>query len=211
MFKTLRVTNKKSNHENDCSSSPSSPLLPTSASASDTDPSSTSTESTDVDTSESLLPGVKLPRTEAEWTEANDYFRIHRSDFSDFGNLNDVTIKFQNFIYNYFATNYGIIESPSTIKGNNSNKSIKILKKELKQLKFLGHNNNNFDKQISEKSKAIRFKLKSKKSAPNEKTHDISTQLKQRFWKTCKSQFNKSTIVHILYYVEQYRDKVQIV
>ncbi|ESO09190.1 hypothetical protein HELRODRAFT_184022 [Helobdella robusta] len=74
MFKTLRVTNKKSNHENDCSSSPSSPRLPTSASASETDPSSTSTESTDVDTSESLLPGVKLPRTEAEWTEANDYF-----------------------------------------------------------------------------------------------------------------------------------------
>ncbi|ESO00250.1 hypothetical protein HELRODRAFT_176108 [Helobdella robusta] len=79
-----------------------------------------------VATTVSTLPGVKLPKSPAQWLEANTYF--------------------QSTIYRYFAQNYGTIKYKSqTGLPADTNKSVKELKKELKQLKILGQHNHNFD------------------------------------------------------------------
>ncbi|ESN92867.1 hypothetical protein HELRODRAFT_165000 [Helobdella robusta] len=71
-----------------------------------------------------------------------------------------------------------------------SNKSIKELKNKLKQLKLLGRNNQGFDNLIRSTSKELRAKLLSTKISKSGKScGNIMSQLKRRFWWTCKRIF----------------------
>ncbi|ESO02825.1 hypothetical protein HELRODRAFT_174249 [Helobdella robusta] len=149
-----------------------------------------SSSPSNVEKTEIPLPGVKLPRTPAQWSEANAYFQLHQKSLPAYYNIDEFTLAFQTMIYNYFAANYGTIKSQTSLN-DNKNKSIKTLKKELKQLKSLGHNNHRFDVQISSISKTLRSKLSSRKLATT-KTPDTTNQLKRRFWWFCKRLFTQS-------------------
>ncbi|ESN94377.1 hypothetical protein HELRODRAFT_164210 [Helobdella robusta] len=145
-----------------------------------------------VENTETPLLGIRLPRSLAQWLEANAYFQLHQSTLPNLTNLNEFTIGFQTMIYNYFASNFGTINNK--IKSDGGTKtSIKLLKKELKQLKFLGRNNHHFDNQIKSVSKTLRSKLSSSKSSDSTKQHNTTSQLKRRFWWFCKKDFYSTT------------------
>ncbi|ESO02751.1 hypothetical protein HELRODRAFT_174157 [Helobdella robusta] len=115
------------------------------------------------------LAGVILPKSHAQWLEANTYFQLQRHTLPNFDNLNNFTVAFQTMIYNYFAKNYGTIKHKVESDVNN-NHQIRLLKKELKHLKQLGHDNHHFDAKIGLVSKLLRSKLALKQSANAKKT-----------------------------------------
>ncbi|ESN95846.1 hypothetical protein HELRODRAFT_179040 [Helobdella robusta] len=130
--------------------------------------------------------------TQLKWLEANAYFQLHQSTLPNLTNLNEFTIGFQTMIYNYFASNFGTINNKIKPDGC-TKKSIKLLKKKLKQPKFLGRNNHHFDNQIRSDSKTLRSKFSSSKSSDSTKQHNTTSQLKRRFWWFCKKVFNSTT------------------
>ncbi|ESN90110.1 hypothetical protein HELRODRAFT_182804 [Helobdella robusta] len=135
------------------------------------------------------LPGIKLPKTTIQWSEANAYFHSQRSALPNITDIDNFTINFQSSIYNYFASTYGTIKQ-QTNSTTIFDKPINKLKKELKQLKLLGRNNHNFDLQIKTLSKQIRSRIASTKRNKLEKTLNITNQLKHKFWATCEKLFN---------------------
>ncbi|ESO10191.1 hypothetical protein HELRODRAFT_168067 [Helobdella robusta] len=153
---------------------------------------STSTSSpSPTESIESTLPGVKLPKTSTQWSEANAYFQLQQHTLPNYHDIDAFAYTFQKMIYDYFALNYGTIK-PQTINNNNksSNKSIKELKNKLKQLKLLGRNNQGFDNLIRSTSKELRAKLLSTKTSKSGKScGNITSQLKRRFWWTCRRIF----------------------
>ncbi|ESN94496.1 hypothetical protein HELRODRAFT_164353 [Helobdella robusta] len=111
-------------------------------------------------------------------------------------------------IYNYFASNFGTINNK--IKSDGGTKtSIKLLKKELKQLKFLGRNNHHFGNQIKSVSKTLRSKLSSSKSSDSTKRHNTTSQLKRRFWWFCKKVFNSTTTSYSVTVCKNYFHSIQ--
>ncbi|ESN94326.1 hypothetical protein HELRODRAFT_164146 [Helobdella robusta] len=60
---------------------------------------------------ESTLPGVKLPKSLAQWLEANAFFQLHQQSLPNYDNIDEFTHAFQQMIYNYFAKNYGTIKT----------------------------------------------------------------------------------------------------
>ncbi|ESO00427.1 hypothetical protein HELRODRAFT_175849 [Helobdella robusta] len=107
-------------------------------------------------------------------------------------NIDNFTNSLQSLIYDYFASNYGTLET-KTISSVDRNKSINKLKKELKQLKVQGRNNHNYHLQIKALSKEIRSKLSALKAQKKyKKNSDITNQLQQKFCPTCKKLFNPS-------------------
>ncbi|ESN95652.1 hypothetical protein HELRODRAFT_179122 [Helobdella robusta] len=146
---------------------------------------------------ESAIPGVKLPRTPMvrsqrflpATTQASTKSQQHRQIHNHISK-NDIRL---------FCSK--LWHQTHTDQNNIPNKSIKELKNKLKHLKILGNNNQNFDSQITNTSKAIRSKRQSlKMSKRAEKKSDIATQLRQRFWWFCKKIFDneksKTTIRH---------------
>ncbi|ESO00352.1 hypothetical protein HELRODRAFT_175753 [Helobdella robusta] len=179
----------KDNQTNEVDDTASPPEQQTSHKSSRTTPISPSKPASD--TIESTLPGTKLPKTSTQWSEANVYFQLQQQSLPSYDNIDNFTSAFQQMIYNYFATNYGTLKQ-QTVNNTSSNKSIKNLKKELKQLKLLGHNNQRFDDQIITTSKALRAQIKSKKLTKCDQSVDVTSQLKQRFWGTCKKIFDQT-------------------
>ncbi|ESO04099.1 hypothetical protein HELRODRAFT_173177 [Helobdella robusta] len=110
--------------------------------------SSSSTSAQAVVATESAFSSVKLPKTPAQWSEANTFFQLQRKHLPSLNNINEFTIKFQKMMYYYFAQNYVTINT-HTDQNNITNKSIKELKNKLKHLKVLGNNNHYFDNQIT--------------------------------------------------------------
>ncbi|ESN90811.1 hypothetical protein HELRODRAFT_182645 [Helobdella robusta] len=160
---------------------PSSPLHQV------TSPSSSSSTNTVI--KDTPLPGIKLPKTTTQWSEANAYFHSQKSALPNITDIDNFTINFQSSIYNYFASTYGTIKQ-QTNSTTISDKPINKLKKELKQLKLLGRNNHNFDLQIKTLSKQIRSRIASTKRNKLEKTLNITNQLKHKFWATYEKLFN---------------------
>ena len=58
-----------------------------------------------------LKPGIKLPKAETSWKEADTYFRsvLHVGDIN-ISNLNISVKNMNNIIYEYFAKNFGTID-----------------------------------------------------------------------------------------------------
>ena len=61
-----------------------------------------------------IKPGVKLPNTDAQWKEADVYFRAELP-LGELNNasLNDCVAEMMNIIYDYFAVNFGTIARPN--------------------------------------------------------------------------------------------------
>ncbi|ESO09309.1 hypothetical protein HELRODRAFT_168272 [Helobdella robusta] len=148
------------------------------------------------------LPGIKLPKTTTHWLEANAYFYSQIATLPNITDINNFTTTLQTLIYNYFASNYGTLNQKSS-SITTLDKPINKLKSELKQLKLLGRNNHNFDVQISTLSKHIRSKISSAKAIKAEKTVNITSQLKQKFWATCEKLLNPTTALLPLFSVEE--------
>ena len=134
------------------------------------------------------LPGIKLPRNDEEWEEANLFFLLNIDMSAPISDINEFTTNLQQVIYNYFRDLYGTVEKDDVDMTSEYNSmSIKELKKELKELK----QNNSNDRDIKFVSKLIRYKLKPKAVQsvdPNSKV--LAHQLKSKFWKTCKNIFD---------------------
>ena len=77
-----------------------------------------------------LQPGIKLPRNEQEWSNANDYFKNNMRHIIDHRDVNNCIIDLQNSIYDYFRNNYGIYDKNINDKlyekySNHSNRKLK--------------------------------------------------------------------------------------
>ena len=87
-----------------------------------------------------LKPGVKLPKTDLDWREADLYFRAELpiSEVNEHS-VNDCVIKMTNLVYDYFAENFGTVnkskDSDSEFQSKYANYSKQDLKRELKALK----------------------------------------------------------------------------
>ncbi|ESO07864.1 hypothetical protein HELRODRAFT_169559 [Helobdella robusta] len=151
------------------------------------------------------LPGIKLPKTTAQWVEANAYFQSQRTALPNIVNINNFTANLQSLIYNYFASTYGTLKQ----KTNSTTKSdipTNKLKSELKQLKLLGRNNHNFDTQIITLSRQIRAKISSSKASKIGKILDITSQLKNKFWPTCEKLLKPTCSLLPMFNVEKCKE-----
>ena len=137
-----------------------------------------------------IKKGIKLPKTDAQWEEANLFFKINMNISEPIFDLHSYTESFHNLIYNYFADNFGTVDIESSdYREKYATMTMRELKRALKQLKETPEKGN----EIQFLSKFIRNKLKpsSKINLP-QPTENHSNLLKQNFWKTCDSLF-KST------------------
>ncbi|ESO10259.1 hypothetical protein HELRODRAFT_168150 [Helobdella robusta] len=127
------------------------------------------------------LPGIKLPKSSTLWAEANAFFHIELKRLDNCADVDNFAIKFQNIIYTYFASNYGTLTKDSTPK-KHKNCNIRHLKTKLKNLKTLAQSDSQLNSDVIKLSRQIRATLKTNKVSKNK--DNISTKLKQNFWKT---------------------------
>ena len=58
-----------------------------------------------------LKPGVKLPNTDAQWKEADLFFRAELPILEiDESSVNECVLKMTNAIYDFFANNFGTMK-----------------------------------------------------------------------------------------------------
>ena len=84
-----------------------------------------------------LLPGVRLPRSNIAWKEANDYFQLQLSTTTEVGDLNSELIYMNNIIWTYFKDTCGLAKSGCNFDHYKTMSKSK-LKKYLKDLKLNG-------------------------------------------------------------------------
>ncbi|ESN95638.1 hypothetical protein HELRODRAFT_179107 [Helobdella robusta] len=65
---------------------------------------------------------------------------LERTSLPNVSDINNFTTSFQSLIYNYFASNYGTVKPQELSTTQHPNKTVKNMKKDLKQLKLLGRN-----------------------------------------------------------------------
>ena len=144
-----------------------------------------------------LKAGMKLPRSQDEWTSANEFFK------AVFGNIQlnqtsiDSTIEFMNnTIYDYFTTRYGTVNSNNhnnPFCGKYNDLTTKLLKLTLKQLKM---NNASFQ-EIEYVSLPLRLKLNNK----DFETHSSASAVNQdwyiskNFWGFVKNVIEKGSAI----------------
>ena len=137
------------------------------------------------------LPGIKLPKTSSEWSEANLYFTLQRDSLPPITDIDARTTSLQGLIYKYFAENYGTVNSNSMLNGSflekYKNLSCANLKKKLQKLKR--HNCGNVH-EIKWLSQHIRTLLKKNKTPIGFSDFTTEHKLKNNFWSTCKQLFN---------------------
>ncbi|ESO09106.1 hypothetical protein HELRODRAFT_169046 [Helobdella robusta] len=146
------------------------------------------------------LPGVKLPKTQQQWTEANAYFHHKLNFLNNIDDIDSYTQHLQQTVYQYFADSYG---TQKPIVSTSVNAKIKKLKKKLKILKTLGRNNNNYNNEIKNLSKQIRSTLRGAKLAKGDDQLNISSQLSKNFWRTCRKTFSPTTSLPPLFDVKK--------
>ena len=87
-----------------------------------------------------IKPGVRLPRSQDDWTVANDFFKTVFGNFHLNQTAMDSTIEFMNrTIYDYFADLYGTVNSTNhanTFCTKYKHLTTKSLKHTLMQLKM---------------------------------------------------------------------------
>ena len=127
-----------------------------------------------------LKAGIKLPKSKRDWSIANEHFKsLLNTDTSD---IETGISLMQSTIYDYFALNYGKLETKSTaLKQKYKNCTKNQLKKALKQLKTQKTN------QIETKyaNKILRSRYKN----IDQKDIDHQTRYTENFWKYCENTF----------------------
>ena len=87
-----------------------------------------------------LKPGVKFPKNECQWREADLYFRAELPicDVNE-KSINECAIKMSNLVYDYFAENFGTVNKKNYLDEEfdkmYANYTKRELKRELKALK----------------------------------------------------------------------------
>ena len=54
-----------------------------------------------------IKPGIKLPKTQTEWDNANEYFRANLNTSDEITDINTEISSLQGMIYTYFKSNFG--------------------------------------------------------------------------------------------------------
>ena len=103
---------------------------------------------TEISTKEYLKPGIKLTKKSWEWEAANGYFQVVFSNQPiEFDHL-DWHIRHSNdFMYDYFQKNHGVVNSPSNAVFSSKYKgqSVKDLKVTLSKLELKGSDVNEIE------------------------------------------------------------------
>ena len=144
----------------------------------------------------SFKGGVKLPKTEAQWKYANDYFQANLPVFEiNSESTNACIVSMNTVIYDYFKSNFGSVDGSEnrTLIDRYKGFSNKALKKELKKLK----DSNADTSEIKYVSHLLRSKITVKKSAENETdvTIDHDSKCRQNLWTYAKKFIEKKNRV----------------
>jgi len=164
----------------------------------------TTTPLSTVPTSHSLvaprrLSGVKLPKTDSEWSTANSYFHLEFMDLLSgaLTDLDQAAERLNRVVYEYFAVNFGIIRNnnfnsnqPDTDiwdskYGNFSCSRLQRALKGLKKSSDFIEKDSQLHKEIGYVSKLIRSKLSAKVKSVN-----LDAEFNNNFWSTCHKTFN---------------------
>ena len=135
-------------------------------------------------------PGIKLPKTEAQWERANDYFKQFLPVNDQIINTNISIKMLQQRIYKYFKDNYGTVSQKNDIALQNkykdySNKKLKKLRRNLKE------SSPDAITEIRFISKLLRQRL-NKTNKMNTDYIDHQNEINKNFWKYCKNTFEKT-------------------
>ena len=154
-----------------------------------------------------LKKGVKLPKSDAEWSTADSYFKfelrlnapIRIEDLSSSITLmNDV-------VYNYFADNFGYVEKipDKELVNKYKDQTVKALKKCLKQLKL----SNAEPHEIKYVARTLRDKLRNacqiNTTQNQNKTFNHDNYISRNFWGYVKNILNK--IIRTLAYFHAFQ------
>ena len=144
-----------------------------------------------------LKKGVKLPKSDAEWSTADSYFKfelrlnapIRIEDLSS-------SITLMNYVvYNYFADNFGYVEKipDKELVNKYKDQTVKALKKCLKQLKL----SNAYPHEIKYVACTLRDKLRNacqiNTTQNQNKTFNHDNYISRNFWGYVKNILNKNT------------------
>ena len=145
-----------------------------------------------------MKPGIKLPKIETGWKEADTYFRsvLHAGDIN-ISNLNISVKNMNNIIYDYFAKNFGTIDKKQ-LEDKLNDKYKDYGKQQLKrQLRELNKKQNKDVASIRFISKLLHNKIDNKNNKIFISDHDA--EIKKHFWGYMKAQFdNDENLKHHL-------------
>ena len=144
-----------------------------------------------------IKPGIKLPKSNEQWIEANNYFRSIFSHITVQPESLDETINFMNnSIYDFFKFNYGACKS-TNLTNENFQKykdfTVKQLKKELAKLKHQG----SALPDIKYVSGLLRSKLKTTTSVSIKQpaTDKYDYHIDRNFWNFVKNTLEKGSSI----------------
>ena len=130
------------------------------------------------------MPGVKLPKTNDQWEQANLYFQQHLP----YSNVEQTINLVESTLYEYFHTNFGAVPKHQydelTEKYQNmSNRKLKKCLNEEKQKHPV------YEKEIRFISKLLRSKFNKKPSFHQQPDHNVK--YADNLWKYCKEHLTK--------------------
>ena len=136
--------------------------------------------------------GIKLPKSSAEWEEANLYFTGALDYNSEITDVDFEIGKLQDEIYNYFQQTTGAFRNAQNdiamknFQQKYNHLSRRLLKKQLRHLKSL--QNAELSTEIRYISKLLRFRY-SKRTHILLNVNEHDKRMTQTFWKYCKEIF----------------------
>ena len=135
-----------------------------------------------------IKSGVKLPKSDSDWSLANAYFHASLSNVEVSNNLNNAVDVMSSTIYDYFKDNYGY-KNAENVGNNELHEKYKTfnknqLKKELKRLKEI----NCDESAIRYVSKLLRSKV-SKNKVDIITSTDNDLEISKNFWGYVKKVF----------------------
>ena len=139
----------------------------------------------------SKLPGIKLPKSEDQWKEANEHFKTVLPYNSKIANIEDTLVHMQKSIYQYFSEKYGcvntnIFDDYSAIYGHLSKRQLKLKLRELKTAQYPRED------EIKFVSGLLRSKYNPNKKKRINSNINHELQIKSNFWKYCRSTFESN-------------------
>ena len=81
--------------------------------------------------------GLRLPRSDTDWNEANTFFLLNRPLPADLSDIDSCTASFQSSIYSYFSNEWGYHKPRQSMDVNKTtiSRSIRYIRRELRGLK----------------------------------------------------------------------------
>ena len=136
----------------------------------------------------SKLSGIKLPKSEDQWKEANEHFKTVRPYNSEIANTEDTFVHMQKSIYQYFSEKYGsvninILDGYSAIYRHLSKCQLKLKLRELKTAQYPREDEIKFASGLL----CSKYNPNKKKRTSSNINHEL--QIKSNFWKYCHSTF----------------------